>query len=153
IRENILKRPDFYPDYYKDNELNMKFILQRFQQFMKENYSYKDKKFIEREGRLLFLSFLRSIINGKGYDFKEPVIADERRMDIVITYNQIRYVTELKIWRGDEYHKKGLQQLSDYLDMYTLTKGYLLIFDFNENKQYKEENIKFKDKEIFAVWI
>ena len=152
-RENMLKQPNFHPDFYDKDELNLKFILQRFQQFMKENYSYKDEKFIERKGRLLFLSFLKPIINTKGYEFKEPTVADERRMDIVITYNEKRYVTELKIWRGEEYHKKGLQQLSDYLDMYSLKKGYLLIYNFNKDKQYKEENIKFKDKDIFAVWV
>ncbi|MBU0764070.1 MAG: AAA family ATPase, partial [Bacteroidetes bacterium] len=151
--KDALKQPGFHPGYYYKDNLNLKFILQRFQQFMKENYSYKDEKFIERNGRLLFLSFLKPIINAKGYEFKEPVVADERRMDIVITYNQKRYVVELKIWRGDEYHRKGLQQLSDYLDIYSLKKGYLLIYDFSKDKQYKEENIKFKDKVIFAVWI
>ncbi|MBI4645837.1 MAG: AAA family ATPase [Bacteroidia bacterium] len=153
IRENALKQPNFHPDFYYKDELNLKFILQKFQQFMKENYSYKDEKFIERKGRLLFLSFLKPIINQRGYEFKEPTVADERRMDIVITFNQKRYVTELKIWRGAEYHKTGLQQLSDYLDIYSLKNGYLLIYDFNKNKQYKDEIIKFKDKEIFAVWV
>ncbi|MBU0765226.1 MAG: AAA family ATPase, partial [Bacteroidetes bacterium] len=153
LRENMLKQPNFHPDFYKKDELNLKFILQRFQQFMKENYSFKDEKFIERKGRLLFLSFLRPIINNKGYEFKEPVVADERRMDIAVTYNKKRYVVELKIWRGPEYHNKGLQQLSDYLDMYSLKKGYLLIYDFNKDKKYKEENITFEDKEIFAVWV
>jgi len=95
--------------------LNIPLVLQRFQLFMKENYSTKDLQFIEREGRLIFLSFLKPIINGKGYDFKEPVVGDERRMDVVVTYNNNRDVIELKIWRGEEYHKAGLQQLSDYL--------------------------------------
>ena len=73
-------------------------------------------------------------------------------MDLVITYNDKRYVIELKIWHGDKYHQKGLQQLSDYLDIYSLKKGFLLIFNFNKNKQFKEEIIKFKDKEIYTVW-
>jgi len=139
--------------YYKHGNLNMKFIIQRFQQFMKENYSTKDISFLEREGRLLFLSFIKPIINGKGYDFKEPVVGDERRMDIVITYNQNRYVVELKRWSGEEYHQKGLQQLSDYLDIYSLKQGFLLIYDFRKEKEYCEKHIQFNDKEIFAVWI
>jgi hypothetical protein len=63
---------------------------------MKEHYSHKDETFLEREGRLLFLSYLRPIINGKGFDFKKPNVADERRMDIVITYRHTRDVIELK---------------------------------------------------------
>ncbi len=130
----------------------MPYILQRFQQFFKENYSPKDIKFIEREGCLLFLSYLKPIINGKGYDFKEPVVGKDRRMDIAITYNEKRYVVELKIWRGQEYHQAGLKQLSDYLDIYSLKKGYLLIYDFRQKKEYTQETIIYEDKEIYTVW-
>ncbi|MBI4647340.1 MAG: AAA family ATPase [Bacteroidia bacterium] len=148
---NHFKSAIFHDKYYSGNDLNMSYILQRFQQFFKESYSQKDKTFIEREGKLLFLSYLKPIINSNGYDFKEPVVGDERRMDIVITFNKKRYVTELKIWRGAKYHQTGLQQLSDYLDIYSLKNGYLVIFDFNKDKQYKQEQIRFKDKDIFAV--
>jgi hypothetical protein len=120
---------------------------------MKEQYSQKDARFLEREGRLLFLSYLRPIINGKGFDLKEPNVSDERRMDIVITYREQRHVIELKIWRGPKYHQQGLKQLSDYLDSYSLKTGYLLIYDFNQNKAYKQEQIVFEDKQIFAVWV
>jgi len=41
---------------------------------------------------------------------------DERRFDTVITYEKRMYIIELKIWRGKEYHKKGLIQLGEYLD-------------------------------------
>jgi len=140
-------------DYQTNEGLNIKLILKRFQKFMKEHYSDRDHKFLEREGRLLFLSYLRPIINGKGFDFKEPNIADERRMDIVITYLNQRYVLELKIWRGEKYHRKGLKQLNDYLDKYSLKQGYLLIYNFNKNKEYKQEEIVFRDKHIFAVWV
>ena len=119
---------------------------------MKEHSSHKDEKFLEREGRLLFLSFLRPIINSKGFEFKEPNVGDERRMDIVITYKDRRYVIELKRWYGQKAHEKGLQQLSNYLDMYSLNRGFLLIYDFNKNKEYKQEEINFQDKQIFAVW-
>jgi len=139
--------------FIENDTLNFRLILQRFQQFMKENHSQKDNVFLEREGRLIFLSFLKPIINGTGFDFKEPVVGNERRMDIVITFNNNRDVLELKRWEGEQYHQKGLQQLSDYLDTYSLTQGYLLIFDFNQNKQYREQDIQFGDKQIFAVWV
>ncbi len=62
-------------------------------------------------------------------------------------------MVELKIWRGQKYHEEGLEQLSDYLDKYSLKEGYLLIYDFNKKKQYKEKQISFEDKDIFAVWV
>ncbi|QTA82680.1 PD-(D/E)XK endonuclease-like domain-containing protein [Desulfonema limicola] len=141
------------PEFYTDKGLDIKMIMLRFQAFMKEHYSKKDARFLECEGRLLFLSYLRPIINGKGFDFKEPNVSDERRMDIVITYRDQRFVIELKIWHGQKYHEKGLKQLSNYLDMYSLKQGYLLIYDFNQNKEYRQEQIVFEDKEIFAVWV
>jgi hypothetical protein len=134
--------------------LHLKNALVKFQEFMKEHYSDKDTAFLEREGRLVFMSFLKPVINGKGFMWKEPVIGDEQRMDIVVTYGEEQKdVIELKIWRGEDYHQRGLKQLSDYLDFQGLNNGYLLIFDFNKNKRYKSESIKFKDKEIFAVWV
>jgi len=141
------------PEYLIPEGLDIKLILQRFQAFMQENYAKRDRKFLEREGRLLFLAFLKPILNGRGFEFKEPVVAEERRMDIVITYQDKRYIIELKRWYGEKYHQKGLQQLSDYLDIYSLKRGYLLIYDFNKGKTYKEEEISFQDKDIFAVWV
>lgn len=141
------------PEYFSADGLDIKLILQRFQVFMQENYAKPDKQFIEREGRLLFLAFLKPILNGRGFEFKEPVVGDERRMDIVITCQNQREVIELKRWYGEKYHQKGLQQLSDYLELYGLKRGYLLIYDFNKGKVYKEQEILFQDKEIFAVWV
>ena len=138
---------------FTETGLNMSVILQKFQTFMRKQYSQKDEKFLERKGRLLFLAFLKPMINGKGFEFKEPAVAEERRMDVVITYGRQRYVIELKIWRGPQYHQEGLRQLSDYLNIYGLRQGYLLIYDFNANKTYKQEQIMFQDKQIFAVWV
>ncbi len=143
-----------YPhdEYYKNRDIDLEYILLRFQNFFKENYSHTDKKFIEREGRLIFLSYLQPIINGKGYVFKEPTVGNERRMDLVVTYNEKIYIIELKIWRGEKYHQKGITQLSEYMDTCSLKKGYLLIFNFNKNKEFKNEIIKINNKEIFAVF-
>ncbi len=32
-------------------------------------------------------------------------------------------------------------------------EGYLLIYDFNKNKEYKQEQIVYEDKRIFAIWV
>ena len=154
VKMKIEGRYKFVPlhrEFYKGDDIDLEYILLRFQQFMKEEYSQKDNKFLESESRLLFLSYVKPIINGKGYVFKEPVVGENRRMDI-ITHNEKRYIVELKIWRGEKYHQTGLDELSDYLDIYSLKKGYLLIFNFNKKKQFKDKIIKHKDKELFTVW-
>lgn len=135
----------------EDNTLNMEKVLLRFQQFMKENYSSKDMDFLERHGVLLFLSFIKPIINGVGFDYKEVQISEERRLDIVIQYNKCKYVIETKIWHGEIAHKNGLSQLKNYLEIEGLGRGYLLIFNFNENKRYTTSEYTVEDKAIFEV--
>ena len=141
---------DNVSQYHLPNKgLDMQKILENFQAFMKKEYSSKDRNFLERDGRMVFLAFMRPILNGAGYDFKEPQVSDEKRLDVVITYYQHLYVAELKIWHGDEAHKKGLAQLVNYLDTLGLETGYLLIFDHNKKKTWKKEWITVEGKRIF----
>ncbi len=136
-----------------NSALNMTLVLQKFQAFMQEQYSKHDRDFLERHGRLVFLAFMKPILNGHGYDFKEVQISEERRLDVTITYYQHKYVAELKIWRGQVAHEEGLDQLSDYLDRLHLTEGYLLIFDHKEIKTWDSGWINHKDKRIFIAWV
>ena len=144
---------NFKDNFITSTGLDFEKILLKFQQFMKEQYSTIDSKFIEREGRLLFLAFIKPIINGVGFDFKEVQISEEKRLDIVITYLKEKYLVELKIWYGEEYHQRGLKQLKDYLDIKNLECGYLVIYNFNKNKEYKYETILVDNKKIFAIWV
>ncbi|MBP2033791.1 hypothetical protein J2Z42_002498 [Clostridium algifaecis] len=118
----------------KDGSLDVKKVLVKFQKFMKHEYSEKREAFLEADGRLLFLAFISPIINGTGFAFKEVQGGEEKRFDIVITYNKKMYIVELKVWHGEEYHEKGLVQLGEYLEQYNLDTGYILIFDFRKLK-------------------
>jgi len=136
-----------------EGHLNMEMVLLKFQAFMKEQYSKKDTEFLERNGRLVFLAFIKPIINGSGYDFKEPQISEERRLDVVITYYHHKYITELKVWRGAKVHAEGLSQLADYLNRQNLNDGYLLIFDHSKKKTWKSAWEMVKGKRVFVVWV
>ncbi len=136
-----------------NNELDIEQVLLNFQKFAKEQYSTKQEKFLEKQWRLLLLAFLQPILNGQGYTFKEAEISQEKRLDVVITYFQHKYIIELKIWYGQKAYERGLQQLSDYLDAQHQQKGFLVIFEEKKKKSWKQEYIKFKDKNIFAVWV
>lgn len=150
----VMARYNFKDNFIKkDNTLNMEYILLKFQQFMKENYNSKDINFLERQGVILFLSFIKPIINGVGFDYKEVQISEERRFDIVIQYNSYKYVVETKIWHGESAHKKGIQQLKEYLEIEGLDKGYLLIFSFNKGKEYTHDEYNVGNKTIFEVVI
>ena len=136
-----------------NNELDLKAALLRFQLFMKEQHSEKNTSFLESEGRLVFLSYLAPILNGQGYAFREVQTSQEKRLDIVVTYFQHKYIIELKRWYGPKMHENGLDLLAEYLDFHSVDQGFLLIFDHRKEKEWKQEAILHKGKEIFAVWV
>ena len=136
-----------------DNTLDFEKILLRFQAFMKEQYSSKDKAFVERNWRLLYLAFIKPVINGHGFDFKETQISREKRLDVVITFYNRKYISELKIWDGPEKHQRGIEQLVDYLKKQNADEGYLVIFDFKKTMDYKQERITVDGRDIFMVWV
>ncbi|MCP4149910.1 MAG: AAA family ATPase, partial [bacterium] len=142
--------------YVRENgSLNIDLVIRKFQDFMKEQYSSKDSDFIERNGRLLFLAFIKPIINGKGFDFKEVQISEEKRLDVVITFEKKKYIVELKIWRGESYHRQGIRQLCDYLDRQNQKVGYLLIYDLRKEtgRAGERESIDAGGKKIHAAWV
>lgn len=52
---------------------------------------------------------------------------------------------------GDEYNKRGEEQLAGYLEDYHVKKGYLLSFCFNKNKKTGKKVISCGDKTIVEV--
>ena len=131
----------------------MQAAMLKFQQFMKEEFNQKDKTFLEQHGRLVFLAFLAPILNGKGQSFKEVQTSEEKRLDIIATYNEHKYILELKRWYGEGYHEKGIKQLADYLEIHSMKTGFLVIFEYNKKKSWHKEWIEYEDKRIFAVWV
>lgn len=71
-------------EYILNGKLNMEYVIRRFKETIEEEYRDEDAAFLERRGRLLFLCFLKPIINGTGYYYVEPQTRDNKRMDIVV---------------------------------------------------------------------
>jgi hypothetical protein len=139
--------------FVDNGKLDIIRVLTKFQELMKSEYRSEDDKFLERQGRLLFLCFLKPIINGTGHYYVEPETRNNTRMDIVVAYGEDEFIIELKIWRGSQYRKQGIAQLEQYMDSRLADKGYLLSFSFADNKEYKAEwiNELETDKRIFEV--
>jgi hypothetical protein len=157
-KNSIMSNYNYRSKFIKeDGSLDIRKVLIKFSEFMKHEYSEKREAFLEADGRLLFLAFISPIINGVGFAFKEIQGGEEKRFDIVITYNNKMYILELKRWNGEEYHQKGLIQLGQYLEQYGLEEGYLLIFDFrkvkSETGKVEENIVKLGDKEKNIVGV
>ena len=137
--------------FINDRMLNMKRILEKFVQHFSEVYSENNEKFIEDNGRRIFLLYLKPIINGVGNYYVEARTRDMRRTDVIVDYLGKQYVIEMKIWHGDEYNCRGEQQLVGYLNEYHQTTGYLLSFNFNKNKKIGVKEIQYEDKVIIEA--
>ena len=152
--KNSAKLSPFQLNYVRNGRLNMEHVVTRFVDLMHQEYRKNDEEFLERQGRLVFLSFLKPIINGIGFYYVEPQTRDNRRMDLVVTYDKQEFIVELKIWHGDKYEELGRDQLSGYLATRGMEEGYLVTFDFSKNKQDAEPQwIEWNGKRIFEVVI
>ncbi len=140
-----------FSQFITDGTLNMERILLKFQDFMFEEYRKADERFYESQARLVFLAYLKLILNGKGFYFVEAQTRENKRLDVVVIYGNQKCVIELKIWNGEKYHEKGREQLADYLQMQNLETGYLVVFNFNQNKQKCSEWVEVEGKNLFEV--
>ncbi len=132
--------------FIKDDMLDMALVLKKFVEYFTEIYGQSDQKFIEKQGRKIFLIYLKPIINGTGNYYLEAQTRDERRTDIIVDYLGEQFIVELKIWHGSEYNERGEKQLTDYLDYYHKDKGYMLSFNFNKNKETGVKEIQIGNK-------
>ncbi|MCL2059073.1 MAG: AAA-like domain-containing protein [Oscillospiraceae bacterium] len=140
-------------DVFDGERFDMELCLRKFAEHYGELFNERDAIFIEREGRLLFLSYLKPLINGQGFYHIESQFTDQRRMDIVVDFGNEQFIIELKLWKGEAEHSKAYEQLAGYMDSKNLSTGFLLTFDFrkNVNKQPCADWIEYEGKRIFDV--
>lgn len=140
--------------FISENRLNMRLILERFIVSYNEICGPLEEKFKEKDGRELFLLYLKPIINGTGNYYIEAQTRDQTRTDIIVDYLGQRYIIELKIWHGDSYNKAGEEQLTEYLDYFGEKTGYMLSFNFNKKKKNQGvRRVCYKDKVLFEAML
>mgnify|MGYP000802982000 CR=1 FL=1 len=98
-----------------------------------------------------FLLYLRPIINGTGNYYIEAETREQKRTDVVVDYRGEQYIIEMKIWHGQEYNTRGEKQLAEYLDAYHVNQGYMISFNFNQNKEIGVHEILIDDKKIIEA--
>jgi hypothetical protein len=83
-------------------------------------------------------AFLQRVLNGGADDIKRECALRRTKVDICVTYKSIRYPIELKIKRGNNIDN-SLEQLFGYMDKCGASEGWLIIFDMNFMKLWKEK--------------
>ena len=151
IQNNIFSREgDLARNIFiQDGILNMRLIMEHFIQTFTEVYGPLEEKFKEKDGRELFLLYLKPIINGTGNYYIEAQTRDQKKTDVIVDYLGAQYIIELKIWRGDRYNAEGEKQIRDYLDYWNLDTGYMLSFNFNKKKEPGVKRVQVDDKILY----
>jgi hypothetical protein len=137
-------------------KFDMPLFLEKFANHYHEIYHHKDIRFLERECRLLFITYLRPYINGTGFYHLESETRDGERTDVIIDYNSEQFIVELKLWYGEVAHEDAFGQLAGYLDSKNKDTGYLLTFDFRKEENVGKPQIKWvehKGKKILDVMV
>jgi hypothetical protein len=138
----------------KNNIFDMELCLNRFKEHYAGIFIGKDVNFLEREGKLIFLTYLIPLINGTGFYHFESETRDSGKMDLVITYLKQQFILELKLWRGDSKHEDAYQQLANYLQSKNIDRGYLLTFDFRrrgDDRFSDNQWVTYDGKQLFDV--
>ncbi len=117
------------------NTLDMEKILLHFEQYITQigvNAFYKEKKPYERTGQFLLTAWLYQFVRGGVGDLRYEVPSGFGRMDIILTYNERKYIVETKINRHNLTRtlKDGVTQVSEkYMASESVDEGFLVIFD------------------------
>jgi hypothetical protein len=153
-----MQRKEIYKESLQDKNqfvingyLNMQLLLEKFVLHFHDLYGDENESFLEEEGRKYFLLYLRPIINGTGNYYIESRTRELRRTDVVVDYHGVQYVIEMKIWRGEEYNRRGEEQLAGYLDDYKVNTGYMVSFNFNKKKTSGIREIVIGEKKIIEA--
>jgi hypothetical protein len=115
--------------------LDMERILLDFEQYIAQigvKAFYREDKPYEKTGQFLLTAWLYQFVRrGKG-ELRYEVLSGFGRMDILLTYKEIRYIIETRINRQNLTRtlKNGIAQVSGkYLTSESVEEGYLVIFD------------------------
>ena len=135
--------------FVSDGRLNLRLVMERFIITYHEVCGPLVEKFKEKDGREMFLLYLKPIINGTGNYYIEAQTRDQTRTDVIIDYLGEQYVIELKIWRGERYNAAGEKQICEYLDYWRVQTGYMLSFNLCKKKECGVHQVRIGDKLLY----
>jgi len=152
-RENKITQTATY-EIIQNNVFNMELCLNKFKKHYAEIYTDIDLKFLERNGKLIFLTYLLPLINGNGFYHFETQTRDYGKIDLVVDFLKQQFILELKLWYGESRHEDAYSQLAKYLKSKNADEGYLITFDFRkegDDKYTENKWIEWEGKRIFDV--
>lgn len=66
-------------------------------------------------------------------------------MDIILIYNNRKYIIETKVWRGRQRYQACKQQLAAYLKLEGVAEGYYVVFNHRKEAASRVETETFAE--------
>ena len=143
-----------FKDYLKGDGLNIHAILNKYQQYVRRRgfKAFDTEKLKEGAWHYSLDGFINFFIEAlEGQTFIE-VPSGAGRTDILIIYNNHRYLIETKIFSESTRFKRGKGQLAEYLNSENLNEGYYVVFS-NQHTNMLHEKEQIKGKQIYTYII
>jgi hypothetical protein len=142
-----------------DGSLDMDALLREFQKFWRRNSEIWEERmnYTEAFPHLLLMAFLQRVLNGGGHIDREYA-AGRGRMDLLVEYNEKKYVIEIKLiyekQSPDTIKARGLEQIAKYRDIKAPDNpAYLVIFDRRPETKEKpwEQRLSWKQENGITI--
>jgi len=151
-----LEANDTFNEYLQDEGLNIHALLNKYRQYVRRRgfKAFDTKHLKEGAWHYSLDGFINFFIEAlEGQTFIE-VPSGAGRTDILIVYQNHRYLIEVKVFTNNTLFKKGKGQLAEYLKSEDLDEGYYVVFSNvhnDANTLYFEEEIA--GKQIYTYII
>ena len=130
--------PDLSDYLTSDGQIEMVRLLDNFKNFI-ARAGYKilqvPKTPQEFVGQYLLSAYLDQFGRTVGGTMFLEVQTGRGRMDLLISFNQRKYIVETKIWEGARRYAAGKKQLAAYLTLEGEVEGYYIVFDHRTNPE------------------
>ncbi|MBM3236549.1 hypothetical protein FJZ31_09655 [Candidatus Poribacteria bacterium] len=146
--EYLPDEPLVFSDYITlDNRIQLEALIDNFVLHIKRS-GYKILAFPsppqEFVGQYLLLTYLDIFISEISAHIYPEVSTGRGRMDIILLYQDRKYIIETKLWGGEKRYQEGKKQLARYLEIEQVDEGYYLVFDYRKREaeeRREKENI------------
>ena len=129
---------DFSEYLTSDGQIEMGLLIENFKDFI-SRAGYKILQVPETPqefvGQYLLSAYLDQFVRTVGGTMFLEVPTGRGRLDLIILYNQQKYIVETKVWEGVRRYAAGKQQLAAYLKSEGAEEGYYIVFDHRQNPE------------------
>jgi len=135
---------DTFREYVADGHLNLHAILGKYRDYVHRRgfHAFDTKQVKEGAWHYSLDGFINFFIERLGGNTFVETPSGRGRTDILILYQQQKYIIETKIFTDQAYLQNGKEQLAEYLATEEVSEGYYVVFS---NKHTATDTLYFDE--------